>query len=177
MPLLQPKHCALRIHTVQPEGSDPTGGGYLRRKNYVRLRLQFGQVGDNFGGVSGHVRHVVRLGNHPGWVDQVGEPFRKVCVLMIGCTHDFVRRTDDPVSVGEQRIVKRLRVFERLVVRRSIERCSEDVAVGIGKVSGSVTQGLSLNRSTRGGGLRVPPQEHPVSSLIGERHEMAILVG
>ena len=110
-------------------------------------------------------------------VDQVGETFRKVRVLMIGCTHDFVRRTDDPVSVGEQRIVKRLRVFERRVVRRSIERCSEDVAVGIGKVSGSVTLGLSLTRSTRGGGLRVPPQEHPVSSLIGERHEMAILVG
>ena len=159
------------------------GSAAFERKNYACLRLrfgqfgQFGQVGENLGGVSGHVGDVVRLDDHPGWVDQVGETFRKVRVLMIGCTHDFVRRTDDPVSVGEQRIVKRLRVFERLVVRRSIERCSEDVAVGIGKVSGSVTQGLSLNRSTRGGGLRVPPQEHPVSSLIGERHEMAILVG
>ena len=156
------------------------GSAAFGRKNYACLRLrfgQFGQVGENLGGVSGHVGDVVRLDDHPGWVDQVGETFRKVRVLMIGCTHDFVRRTDDPVSVGEQRIVKRLRVFERLVVRRSIERCSEDVAVGIGKVSGSVTQGLSLNRSTRGGGLRVPPQEHPVSSLIGERHEMAILVG
>jgi hypothetical protein len=126
--------------------------------------------------VAPYIGDVVGLRDDTIGPDQIREAFRKARVLVVGFANHLVGGADTLVDVGQQRVREFLGVSERLVVFRGIERCAENTAVGVGKVLGTVTQSLSLNRSTRGGGLRVPPEQHPVSGLIGEGQGVAVLV-
>lgn len=97
-----------------------------------------------------HIGDVVYLRDDALRVDQIRVTLREVRELMIGGTHNLVRSSDCAIDIGEKRIVELLSVLERLVVFRRVERCTEYAAVGVGEILGSVTQSLSLNRSTRG---------------------------
>ena len=57
-----------------------------------------------------------------------------------------------------------------------VERCSQDDAVEGVELVGAVTQALTLHRSTRGRCFRIPPQQHPMSDLIGERNQFAVMI-
>ena len=130
----------------------------------------------DIGCVLAHVGDVVDRCDDPLWVDQVGVTFGKVCELMIWVAHNLIRRTHALVDVGQQGVGKALGFLELLVLLGGIEGCSEDSTVSSVEVFGSVTQSLSLNRSTRCGRLRVPPEQYPVAGLVGQGHGVAILV-
>ena len=127
---------------------------------------EFGEVGENLGGVTGHITHAVSALNNSGRIDEVRETLRIVRVLMIGGSHDFVGMTDAMVHVGQQRKGEPLRLPKGMVVSRGVERRSKHEAMGIGEIVGPVTQSLALNRSTGCGGFGIPPQQDPVSNLV-----------
>jgi hypothetical protein len=96
---------------------------------------------------------------------------------MIWRAYDLVGLADAMVHVGEQGVGEGLSLAERSVLRRRVERCSEHAAVGVGKISGAVTQRLTLNRSTGCRGFWVPPKQNPVASLVSKRHVDAVVIG
>ena len=102
---------------------------------------------------------------------------RVLRVLFVSRSNDVVGGSDLLVDIAEQRVLEALRLGELEVLGRSVERGTEDDAVGSGKAIGAVTQRLSLDRSTGGRGLRVPPQQHPLPTEVGEAHVGAMLVG
>ena len=88
-----------------------------------------------------------------------------------------VRQTDRAVDIGQQEEREPLGVTEGAVLLGGVERCADDGAIPIGERFGIVTQCLALQRSTRCGGLRVPPQEKPAAAVIQQRHRGPVLIG
>jgi hypothetical protein len=63
------------------------------------------------------------------------------------------------------------------VVRlRRVERDAEDLAIERRELLDLVTQALALDRSARGVGHRVPPEQHPLATEIGETDRSARVV-
>ena len=141
------------------------------------LPLECRQIAQYFGGVPGHVGDGVGLRDDACGVDQIREPLGEVREFMVGFSDHFVCCARRLVDIGQQRVLELLGFSERLVVLGGVERCAEDAAAGVGEVLGPVTQSLSLNRSTGGGGLRIPPKQHPVASAVCEGYRVAVLVG
>jgi hypothetical protein len=139
--------------------------------------LDVRQVSQHDRAMTSGVLHVVRLANHPTRVDQVGEPLRKVCERVVSSTNHFVGGSHFFACVGQQRVTETLGVLERLVVLRSVKRCAENDTTSSFKCLGTVTQALTLQRSTRCRSLWVPPQKNPLASLIGQAHSGSILIG
>lgn len=124
-----------------------------------------------------HVRHVVRLADHPVGPDQVGVTAREVGELLVRVASDLVGRADRPIDVAEQAIRELLVVGERQVLVRRVERGSEDDGIEVVEALGLVTKALSLDRSTRRGGFRIPPDQHPMAGEVAEAHHLAVLIG
>jgi hypothetical protein len=114
-----------------------------------QLRVGFAQRSEDVGGVLSHVSNVVHRGDDSLGIDEIRMPFRKVRVLMIWFADHLIRRTNCSVNVGEQWVRETLGVPELFVVRCGVKGSAEDAAIGGVKIFGSVTQGLTLNRSTR----------------------------
>jgi hypothetical protein len=138
--------------------------------------LPLGEVLQHNSSVTANVGHIVCTLNNPARVNEVGNAQRIVRVLMIGRTENLVERSDGPVPIGEQGERKMLRFTKRFVLFERVERSSKNDTVSVKKINGSVTQRLALNRSAGCRGLRVPPEQHPMTSLIFERDESPVLV-
>lgn len=123
------------------------------------------------------VAHVVGPVDATVGCDQVAVAARKVGVLVVGFAGDLVGATDRVIEVAEKPEREALGLREGEVLRTGVERCTEDDDVEFVEAVGPVTQGLAFDRSTRGGSLRVPPQQHPVSGEVCAVDDPAVLVG
>jgi len=99
-----------------------------------------------------------------------------VGVAVVGGANDFILRADGTVDVTEQSERKLLRFGEREVLGRTVEGCTEDDCIRFVETVGTVTQALTLLRSTRCRRLGIPPQQHPPTSEIGEMHPLTVLI-
>lgn len=81
------------------------------------------------------------------------------------------------VGVAEKRERELLRLRERQVFCLRVERRSEDRDPELLEPLGPVTQGLPFYGSTGGGGLRIPPQQHPPAHELCQIDGIAVLVG
>ncbi len=138
---------------------------------------QYRDICQNVSGMRCHIRDAVRTSDDAGTVDQERHAFRKVRILIVGRTTNAVGRPYSSIGIAQQRICKPLGVGESKILRRSIERSAQYRAVRNPKVFGIVTQRLSLNRSTGGGCLRIPPKKDPASPEIREADLGTVLVG
>jgi hypothetical protein len=108
----------------------------------------------------------VGLGDRSLRIDQIADPLGEIAIGLTGITHGAIDRADRFVGVGEQPERKVELVDEGLVVRRGVEGDPEEGAVGIFIRLGLITQALGFKRSTRGVGLGIPPQQHPLTPLV-----------
>ena len=119
---------------------------------------------------------VVRHTDHAIGPDQVrvsaGEPGE----LVVGLASDLVGGTDRAIAVAQEAVRELLGVGERQVLFRRVERRTEDDGIQVVEALGLVTKALSLNRSTRRGGLGVPPHQHPLAGEVAEADRLAVLV-
>jgi hypothetical protein len=111
--------------------------------------------------VPGDVGHVVRAVDQTARRDEIAVAAREVGVPVVRVAGDLVGGADGAVDVREQAVRELLCLGEREVLRDGVERRAEDYGAELGEAIGPVTQGLALDRSTRRGGLRVPPEQHP----------------
>ena len=110
-------------------------------------------------------------------IDEVTVTHRVLGILLAGSTSDFVRRPDGAIHIAQQTERKVLRFGEREIVGRRVERSAEDDGIELFKSLGTVTQALTLDRSTRCRRFRVPPQQHPLPAKTLEVNVVAVLVG
>ena len=139
--------------------------------------MQLLQVAQYICSVLGHIGDRVDPPDDTRVVDEERMTSWKLRVLLVCRPNDVVGGSDLSVDVTQQRIPEALRLGELEVLGGSVERGADDDAVGSGKVFGAVTQRLSLDRSTGGRGLRIPPQQHPSAAEVGEAYIEAVLVG
>ena len=125
----------------------------------------------------GHVGDHIDPPDGTGVVDEEGVASRVLRVLLVRWANDAVGGSDLLVDIAQQRVTEALCLGEFEVLGGRVERGTEDDAVGSSKAIGAVTQRLSLDRSTGGRGLRIPPQQHPLPAEVGEAHLGAVLVG
>lgn len=122
------------------------------------------------------VGHLVGLRDRAVGTDQVAQALRELDLVGARVAR-LVRDADLLVPVGQQAEREVELLAERLVRVGRVEGDAEDLAVQCVEVSGLVTQAFPLDRSTRGVGHRVPPQQHPLAAQAGQRDVVAVLVG
>jgi hypothetical protein len=127
--------------------------------------------------VGGDVGDVVRLFDHPVRSDQKCVAAGVLRILVARVADDLVLRSDRPVDVTEQPVREVLVRRECKILCGRVERRAEDDGIELVEAMGLVTKALTLNRSTRRGGLGVPPQQHPLAGEVTEAHRFAVLVG
>jgi hypothetical protein len=150
-----------------------TGQG---RRTAGRSALQLGEVVEHVLGVAGDVGDLVRLAEHTVGVDQERLARRELRVLLAGRLLDAVCGPDAPVRIGQQAVREALRLGELLVLRGGVERRPEDQRAASFELWASITEALSLDRSTSGGSLGIPPQHDPVAPEGRQRDELLVLV-
>ncbi len=138
--------------------------------------MQSAQVAEHLVGECVDVADGVRLADHALGIDEVRNALGEVHLLGTGIPR-AVGDADLLVVVRQQTEREVELVAEGLVLGRRVEADTEDLASERFVLLGLVTQTLALNRSTRGVGLWVPPQQHPSAALIGEPNRIAVLVG
>ena len=126
--------------------------------------------------MGGDVGHVVRHTDHAVRPDQVGVAAREPAELVVGIARDLVRSADRAVDVAQEAVRELLGVGERQVLCRRVERRTDDDGIQLVEALGLVTKALTLNRSTRRGGLGVPPHQHPLAGEVAETDRLAVLV-
>ena len=124
----------------------------------------------------GDVLHVVHLGDHAVWVDQVREPLGELRILLVGAALDAVRTTDGAVDVAQQREVEALLLRELEVLGGGVEAGAEDLGAGFGELWASITEALPFTRSARRRCFGEPPQHDPRTAQVGEMDGIAGLV-
>ena len=107
------------------------------------------------------------VGDHPIGVDQERVPVGVVGEGVIGGSKYPVGRADRGINIAEQREREVVVGLERLVLLWGVERDAENGATSLGELLSLITQALSLEGSTGGGGLGVPPQQHPAAAKGG----------
>ena len=125
----------------------------------------------------GDVRHDVDLPDHAVGVDQIGDPPRVFGMGIIGRAGGPVAGADLAFDIGDQREVEVLVLCESAVVLDGVEGGADDADTEPLEVGGSITEPLSLDRSTPGRGLREPPEGDPMAALVGEPEASAPRVG
>ena len=127
--------------------------------------------------MGGDVGDVVGLLDHAVRTDQkcVAAGVRGVLVARVA--DDLVLRSDRPVDVAEQPVREVLIIGEGKILCGRVERRAEDDGIELVEAMGLVTKALTLNRSTRRGGLGIPPQQHPLAGEVTEANRLAVLVG
>lgn len=139
--------------------------------------MQLREVGEDFCGMRRHIGDHVDVADDTGVVDQERMPSREVGILIIRRSDDVVGSPHPMVDVAQQGVLESLRLGELEVLGGSIERRTDDGAVGFGEPCGTVTQCLSFDRSTRCRSLRIPPQQHPAAAEVGKAGFHAVLIG
>jgi hypothetical protein len=107
------------------------------------------------------IAHLVDLGDAAAGVDEEGDAFGEVGILLVRASLRTVGSADRTIDVGEEREAELLGIGERLVVGWGIEADADDLGAGGGELWASVTEALSLPGSAAGGSLGKPPQHDP----------------
>lgn len=157
-------------------GSIALTSGPLRVAS-VTFLLQLGEVGNDCGSVTGNIVHGVAAANHTVGIDEVADAFGIVGVLMPAGPHCLVPLAHSAIDIAEQPEWEVLCGGKGMVRLDGVERSSQHDTVERLQLLGAVTQALSFNRSTGGRRFRVPPQQHPVPHLIGQRNLVTVVVG
>ena len=126
--------------------------------------------------MAGHVGDVVGAVDAPVGVDEVAVATRERGVLVEWIAGHAVRDCSGVVGVAQETEREVLGARERQVLLRRVERGTEDGDTEFVESLGAVTQRLTFDRSTGGGRLRVPPQQHPASGETRQRHDLTVLV-
>jgi len=79
------------------------------------------------------------------------------------------------VEIRQQPIAEAEFLGERAVVFDGIVAHSKYHAAAASKIGGSITEPVSLHRSTRGVGLRIKPEEHIAALLISQAGNAAVV--
>ena len=107
------------------------------------------------------IGNVVRPLNDPIGINQVAISTRKGAVLVAGWPRHQICATDRLIFIAQKLKWKFLGGGECQVRGGGVKRGAKNDRVVIDELLGAVTQAPSLQRSTRRGGLRIPPQQHP----------------
>jgi hypothetical protein len=158
----------LSVTTVERTGQGRRAAG--------RSALQLGEVVEHVLGVAGDVGDLVLLAEHTVGVDQEGPAGGVLRVLLARRLLDAVGGPDARVRVGQQAIREPLCLGELLVLRGGVERRPDDQRAASFELWASITEALSLDRSTSGRCLRIPPQHDPVAAEGRQRDELLVLV-
>ena len=73
--------------------------GAWRKRTKTNSRLERDEIAQHLCGVRGNIFYVVALPNDAVGVDQIGEPFRKVGVLMGRIASYLIRRAGGAIGV------------------------------------------------------------------------------
>ena len=109
------------------------------------------------------VRDPVRPGDPAIGVDQVGPPLGEVGRRLLRSALGFVALTDASVLIGEQEEREALLLRETPVVFGGIEGDAQDLRTPRREFGGSITEPLSLRRSTLRVCLGEPPEHDPAT--------------
>ena len=80
------------------------------------------------------------------------------------------------VGVAQQIVRKVELIFERKIVGRAVHTAAEDDGVLLLEILDSITEPIAFDRSPRGIGLRIPPDQNVFSRMVGKRNVAAFLV-
>jgi len=122
------------------------------------------------------VADLVDEGNDPVGIDQERDALGVVRVGLVGAALDAVRVTNLTIDVGQQAKAEVLVRGERLVVRRCVERGSDDRRTEFVELWASITEALAFARSTAGRRFGVPPQHDPRATQVAEADDALVLV-
>ena len=109
-------------------------------------------------------------------IDEVAVAHRILGILLPRCASDLIRRAHSTINIAQQVERELLRFGEREVLSRCVERNAEDDGMELLESVGTVTQALTLDRSTRCRCFRIPPQQHPLPPKIAEVDVPAMFV-
>ena len=110
-------------------------------------------------------------------IDEVGDAPGETGGAVGGVLQHVVGLPCMALCVGKELERQPPRLCKELVLCGRVERYPEDLRPRLGEPLGSVTEPFTFLRSAAGGGPGVPPEHHPASGEIGERHRFAVLVG
>ena len=122
------------------------------------------------------VGHLVATIDPTIGIDEVAVAHWVLGILLIRPASHFVLGADRAIHVAQQTEREVLGFGERQVLSRCVERGAEDDGIELFKSVGAVTQALTLDRSTSGRRLRVPPQQHPMTPKILKVNTSAVFV-
>ena len=127
--------------------------------------------------MGGDVGNVVDPSDEAAGVDEEADTPGEGSEPVVGRSGHAEGRPDDAVGIAEEGEGEFLVGGERGVLLDGVERCADDDGPQRLEPVDPVTQGLSFDRSTGGGRLRVPPEQHPAAGQVGETNRRAPLVG
>jgi len=134
------------------------------------------EVCEHLGRVASHLGDLVSTMDPTVWIDEIAVAHRILGILLIRGANDFVLRPDRAIHVAQQSEREVLGLGERQVLGWCVERCAENDGIELFESVGTVTQALTLGRSTGCCRFRIPPQQHPVTTKILEANDPAVLV-
>ncbi|HEX8953987.1 MAG TPA: hypothetical protein VF945_19160 [Polyangia bacterium] len=121
-------------------------------------------------GVLGRLDLAVGALDLPVGADEVRDARRR---LRAGVVRRAVGDADLLVGVAQERKVEAVLLRELPIRFDRIEADAEDLNVVLAELLGSITEPLAFDRSTRGVGHRVEPQQHALAAQIGQLHRLA----
>ena len=80
------------------------------------------------------------------------------------------------IGVAQQIVRKVELIFKRKIVGRAVHTAAEDDGVLLLEILDSITEPIAFDRSPRGIGLRIPPDQNVFSRMLGKRNVAAVLV-
>ena len=108
--------------------------------------------------------------------DEVAVAHWVLGILLVRTASHLELGADRAIHVAQQTERKVLGFSERQVLGWCVERRAEDDGIELFESVGAVTQALTLDRSTSGRRLRVPPQQHPFTAKILKVNVPAVFV-
>jgi hypothetical protein len=115
----------------------------------------------------------MRLGDAAVLVDHVGDPLRVFVLLARRCA---VREADAAIFIAQQRERKIELLRELCVVFRRVEADSEDGGVLRFVLRREVPEPGTFERSARGVGFRIKPEDDALAAQAGEADGVAVVV-
>ena len=143
--------------------------GLLAARSRLDVRDHIRRMGRDIG-------HLVRPMDPPVGIDEVAVPLRVLGILLVRTASNLVLGSDRSVDVAEQAEREVLRFGEGEVLAGRVERRPEDDGVELCKALGTVTQALSLDRSTRCRGFGKPPQQDPLTAKVAQPYDVAVVI-
>jgi hypothetical protein len=129
-------------------------------------------IGEHLCRVLARVHLLVHAGDRTALVDQVADAVREARLRV---RHSAVRETDRAVGVAQQGIRERELLREGGVLLDTVEAGAEDLDIETVEISDLVAEPATFDRSTRGVGLRVEPQQDLVTAQAGQGQRLVFV--